>query len=197
MPVVEAIGVVLAVLRTVFFFAAIIVAVVVALDWMVRTRRISPFSPVARFVRSTVDPLLAPVERRIVGAGGLPSSAPWWALVAVVVGGILILTALEFVLGQAASLVMATRAGGRGILFFAVRLLLTVLNAALMVRVISSWVGVSPYSKWVRWSYTLTEPILAPLRQVIPNLGPIDITPIVAYLLLSLVGSWILRALGG
>ena len=197
MPVVAALGAVVAVLRTVFLFAAIFCAIVVALDWLVRTRRISPFSPVSRFVRSTVDPLLAPVERRVVGAGGLPSSAPWWALVAVVVGGILTLTALEFVLGQVASLVMATRMGGRGIIFFLVRLLLTVLNAALLVRVVSSWVGVSPYSKWVRWSYTLTEPILAPLRQVIPNLGPIDITPIVAYFLLSLIGSWILRSLGG
>jgi YggT family protein len=197
LSVVAALGAVLVVLRTVFLFAAIFCAVVVALDWLVRTRRISPFSPVSRFVRSTVDPLLAPVERRVVRAGGLPSSAPWWALVAVVVGGILTLTALEFILGQVASLVMATRMGGRGIIFFLVRLLLTVLNAALLVRVVSSWVGVSPYSKWVRWSYTLTEPILAPLRQVIPNLGPIDITPIVAYFLLSLIGSWILRSLGG
>jgi YggT family protein len=187
----------LAVLRLVFFVAAVVCAVVVLMDWLVRTKRISPFSAVARFFRSTVDPLIAPVERRVVRAGGLPASAPWWALGAVVIGGIIILTALEFLLGEAAAMVQATRPGGPGVLYFIVRTLLQVLNAALLVRVISSWFGISPYSKWVHWSYRLTEPILAPLRQVIPNLGPIDITPIVAYFLLSLLGGFILRAVAG
>ena len=197
MPVLMALASALAVLRLVFFVAAVICAVVVAMDWLVRTKRINPFSPVARFFRSTVDPLIAPVERRVVRAGGLPASAPWWALGAVVVGGIVILTALEFLLGEAAAMVQATRPGGPGVIYFIVRTLLQVLNAALLVRVISSWFGISPYSKWVHWSYRLTEPILAPLRQVIPNLGPIDITPIVAYFLLSLLGGFILRAVAG
>lgn len=195
MPVLYALASVLGFLKIAFFGAAVVVAVVVAIDWMVRTRRINPFSPVARFFRTSVDPLLAPIERRVVAAGGMPTSAPWWALVAVVVGGIITITALEFVLGQVASLLMASQQGGRGLVRFLVEAIFTLLNAALFVRIISSWFGVSPYSRWVNWSYRLTEPILAPLRQVIPNFGPLDVTPIVAYFLLRLVAGFIIGAI--
>ena len=47
--------------------AGALLAVVCALDWAVRTRRISPFSGVARFFRARVDPMMAPVERWVVG----------------------------------------------------------------------------------------------------------------------------------
>jgi YggT family protein len=84
------------VLRTLLFWLAFAVGAVCLVDWMVRTRRIGPFSPVARFMRRYVDPLMVPVERRIVRAGGLPASAPWWTLAAVVVGGILAIQLLAF-----------------------------------------------------------------------------------------------------
>jgi len=53
--------------------------------------------------------------------------------------------------------------------------------------VLSSWFPVSPYSKWVRWSYVLTDWLIKPLRRVIPLLGMIDITPIVAWFLIGLI----------
>jgi len=59
--------------------------------------------------------------------------------------------------------------------------------------VISSWLPVSPYSGWVRWSYALSEPILAPLRRIVPNLGGLDITPILAYFLLNIIESVLFR----
>ena len=63
----------------------------------------------------------------------------------------------------------------------------TLLQIALLVRVISSWFQISPYSGWVRWSFALTEWMLAPMRQIIPTLGMIDITPIIAYFVLRLL----------
>jgi YggT family protein len=59
--------------------------------------------------------------------------------------------------------------------------------------VVSSWFGISPYSRWMRWAFTLTEPILAPLRRVIPSIGMIDITPIIAYFVLGLLGAFLVR----
>jgi YggT family protein len=184
----------LAGLRIALFWAAVALAVVFAMDWLVRTRRISPFSGVARFFRTSVDPLLAPVERRVVRAGGLPTSAPWWALVAVVVGGILLITLLGFLRNQIISVAFAVASGPGGILRMLISVTFSVLNIALLVRVFSSWFNVSPYSRWVRWSYALTEPILAPLRRVIPPLGMVDITPIVAYFLLRIFASLLVSA---
>ena len=185
----------LGVLRIALFVAVAVLAVVCLIDWLVRTRRINPFNPVARFFRTSVDPLLAPVERRVVRAGGMPSSAPWWALVVVVVGGIVLISLLGFVRNQLMGIMFAAEQGPRGILRLLVSLTFSVLQIALFIRVISSWFRISPYSPWIRWTFQITEPILAPLRHVIPNIGMIDITPIVAYFLLNILASVILSAI--
>ena len=177
----------LAVLRTAFFAFAAVIAVVVAMDWAVRTRRINPFGPVARFFRQTVDPAILPVERHIVRAGGAPSTAPWWALAIVVVGGIVVLTLLGFVRGQIGFAMSAAENGSRGIYVLLVQWTFAILQAALIVRVIVSWTRLSPFSRWVRWAFTLSEPILRPLRRIIPAIGMIDITPLVAFFLLRLL----------
>jgi YggT family protein len=59
--------------------------------------------------------------------------------------------------------------------------------------VLSSWFPISPYSGWVRWSYALSEPILTPLRRIVPTMGAFDFTPIVAYFLLDIIESLLFR----
>lgn len=174
-----------------FFVAAVVLAVVCAIDWMVRTRRINPFSRVARFFRASVEPLMAPIERQIVRAGGVPSSAPWWALAGAVFGGIVVLSLLGFVRGQVEYATTAMQFGPRGIARVLIGWTFEILRFAILVRVLSTWIRVSPYSRWVRWAYALSEPILRPLRGIIPALGVIDVTPIVAYLALGLIQSFL------
>ena len=182
-------------LRLVVFAAAVVAGAACLLSWLVRTRRVSPFSPVARFVRRAVDPLMAPVERRVVRAGGVPASAPWWTLVAVVVGGIVLLSLIQFLFAQFAGASVAVAQGPRGILRLVVSWAFGLLQVAIIVRVISSWFGRAQYSPWVRWSYVLTDPIIVPLRRIVPTLGMIDITPLVAWLLLSLLQALVLGVL--
>ena len=180
----------LAFLRQAVFVVALVVAVVAFVDWLVRTRRINAFNPVARFMRKVVDPMMAPVERRIVRAGGMPTAAPWWSLVFVVVGGILLIVLLNFLRGAFLALGASMAAGPLGVVILLVSWTFGILKLALIVRVISSWFRMSPYSKWIRWSYELTEWLIRPLRQIVPPLGMIDITPIVAYFVLWLLESF-------
>src|SRR5436190_22730388 len=95
--------------RHVLFWLAIVAALIAIADWAVRTRRVNPFGPVSRFCRRFVDPLMVPVERRIVASGGQPSSAPWWTLVTIVVGGLLLVWVLEFVGGLLASVMLGVQ----------------------------------------------------------------------------------------
>jgi YggT family protein len=69
------------------------------------------------------------------------------------------------------------------------------LQLALIVRVVSSWLGLGAFSPWVRWAYPATEWILRPLRRVIPPMGMFDISPIVAWLGLSLLEWLVMNAL--
>jgi YggT family protein len=163
-----------------------VLAVVCVVDWAVRTRRISPFSGVARFFRGRVDPLMAPVERVIVRSGGVPSTAPWWSLVALALFGVLLLSLLQFahgILTQAMFAYYAPSTIGITLASWG----FGILRLALLVRVISSWLPISPYSRWIRWSYVLTNWMIAPLQRVVPRIGMIDITPIVAWILLNII----------
>ena len=181
----------IAVVRRLVFAAAIVTALLALGSWLVRTRRVNPFGALARLVRRVADPLFAPIERRILRAGGTPATAPWWGLAAVVVGGIVLVSLLGFLRVQIASAALALGAGPRGILVLLVVWTFSILQIALFARVISSWFQLSPDSRWIRWAFTLTEWLLRPLRQVIPPLGMIDVTPIVAYFVLSLLESFV------
>ena len=180
-------------LRTALLSIAVVFGVICVLDWAVRTRKISPFNAVARFCRSTVDPFISPIERRVVRAGGAPASAPLWALAAVVIGGILLLTLLDVIRIEVIRSIIASQEGTAGIFHLLVSWTFTILKLALVVRVISSWLPISPYSGWIRWSYALSEPILAPLRRVVPNFGGLDLTPILAYFLLNIIEPLLFR----
>ncbi|MBA4071463.1 MAG: hypothetical protein C0497_06445 [Gemmatimonas sp.] len=180
-------------LRGVFFGFALAAALFCALDWMVRTRRLNPFGAFAGFLRTNIRPFIAPVERRILRSGGNPVMAPWWTLVVVVLAGIVVLEVLDFVRDQVAIAAGMLGLGLAGVYRLSVSWTFEVLRFALIVRVIVSWVHPSPFTWYVRWSYALTEWMLHPLRGFIPLVMMVDITPIVAYLLLGLVQGFLLR----
>lgn len=190
-----AVDMLLGIVRIALLVLAAPFAVLCLVDWAVRTRRVNLFGATARFARSKVDPLIAPIERRVVAAGGNPASAPLWALAAVVVGGIILINVLDFIRGELFGLAFATQNGPSGILRLIVSWAFDFLQIALLVRVVSSWLPVSPYSRWIHWSYVVSEPILSPLRQVIPSIGMMDITPIIAYFLIGFIKSAVLHLL--
>ena len=174
-------------LRGAFLVGGVVLAAVAAADWAVRTRRLNPFGSVARFLRARVDPQLVGIERQVLRAGGRPTATPLWALMAYVIVAMLVLAGLEMISSLLRQAVMATTVGGAGLLLLAVRWTFGFLSFALLVRVISSWIPGLGASRWVRWSFGATEWMLRPLRGVLPSLGVIDITPIVAYFALQLL----------
>ena len=181
------------ILRVAFLVLAIVFGVFCIVDWLVRTRRVNPMGSLGRFARRSIEPLLAPIEKRVVRAGALPTNAPLYALVAIVLGGIVVLSLFNFVRAQLYAVSVSAELGPRGFLVLLLRWMFGLLQIALIVRVISSWVRISPYSGWVRWSFVLTEWLLSPLRRIIPPLGMIDITPIVAYFVIQLLGGAVVR----
>ena len=77
-------------------------------------------------------------------------------------------------------------------------ILSTVLYFGILARVLMSWIKVGPGSPFVpllRLIYAITEPILGPIRKVLPKTGMFDFSPIVALLLLDLIGRMIEKVL--
>lgn len=67
--------------------------------------------------------------------------------------------------------------------------LIVALDLVLLGRVLMSWVNPRFDSPLGRFLYETTEPFLAPLRRVLPPTGMIDWSPLVAFVLLSVVAS--------
>ena len=172
---------------------ALAYASVVALThWAVRSRKLTPFGAWPRFVRQLSDPVLQPLERRILRAGGNPQDAPLWLVGIVIVGGLLLLSLVQWLVGFAVTLGILVQSGPRTWARFLVSGLFTLIMAALLIRVISSWFGISPYGRWMRPVMLLTNWMIDPIRRILPPFGMIDFSPVVAWLVLSVVRGFVL-----
>jgi len=72
-------------------------------------------------------------------------------------------------------------------LFSFIRILCQVLTIAIFLRAILSWFSPTPTNILAVILYRVTEPILAPLRRIIPRVGMLDFTPLVAIIILQLI----------
>lgn len=183
------------VLRPTVFVVTALLACAALLVSLVDRRRISPFSSLGRLVRRRADPLFAPMERRLLLMGGQPRHAPWWTVIAVMIAGLIAISVLQFVVAQLLAAQMAGSRGVMGVVAYVVGLGFAFIKLAIIARVIASFVGGSPYSRWWRWAFTVSDPILQPLRRVLPTVGPLDLSPLVAYFLVSIVQQLVLQAL--
>jgi YggT family protein len=62
-----------------------------------------------------------------------------------------------------------------------------VLIVALIIRSLMSWLPLDPHNVFVNIVHTITEPILAPLRRILPRLEMIDLSPMLAIILLYVI----------
>ena len=170
-------------------FAAFATSVVVALaSWLVRTRRVSPFGVLGRTLRTASEPLIRPIETRLVRAGGNPVHAGWWLVVAVAAAGVLLITVWNWLVETAFGVAAAYTAGPRGMIALAIDLVYRILVVAIWVRVLGAWFGQFRYSRWVRPAYVLTDWVVEPIRRVLPPAGGFDWSPLAAWLAL-----WVLK----
>ena len=177
----------LEVVARVLVLAALIYAVIVfGTAWAVRRRYIGPFGVWPRFVRRISDPVLRPLERRMVRMGGNPQDASLWLVGIVVVGGLIFISLFQWLIGLWYTLVALGQSGPRDVVRFAVSGLFSLLMIALFVRVIASWFGISPYSRWMRPVLAATSWLVEPIRRILPPVGLIDFSPMVAWLVLWL-----------
>jgi len=181
------------VVRVALLAIGVVLAVVAALDWAARTRRVNPFGGIARFMRTQVDPRLAGVERQVLRAGGQLTTTPWWALLAYVVLAALAIALVDAAIGLVLDAQAAFGRGAVGVLFLAIRWTFAFLKLAIIVRVVLSWLPRLAHSRWLSWSFGATDWMLRPLRRVVPPLGVIDITPLVAYFGLVLL-EWLVES---
>jgi YggT family protein len=175
---------------------ALAYASVVALThWAVRRRRIGPFGVWPRLVRRVSDPVLLPLERRVIRFGGSPQDAPLWLLGIVILGGLILLSLTNWILGMVGTLGTLAYATPRDWVRLLVGWGFSLVMLAIFVRVIASWFGVSEFRSWMRPLVFLSDWIIRPIRRLLPPAGMIDFSPMVAWLVLWVARGFVLGML--
>lgn len=72
----------------------------------------------------------------------------------------------------------------------------TFLYLAIFARVILSWFPAGAGNPIVRFVFAVTEPILAPIRRFVPRLGMLDLSPMIALILIYIIQTVFLSVLG-
>lgn len=175
---------------------ALVYASIVALThWAVRRRTINPFGAWPRLVRRLSDPVLLPLERRVIRFGGSPQDAPLWLVGGVILGGLILLSLTNWLLGLVGTLGALAHASPRDWLRVVVSWAFSIVMLAIFIRVIVSWFGVSEYRPWMRPLVFLSDWIIQPIRRLLPPAGMIDFSPMVAWLVLWVARGFVLGML--
>jgi YggT family protein len=78
-----------------------------------------------------------------------------------------------------------------------VNLLFQLLTVLILVRAVLSWVQLDPYHPLVRTLRQITDPLLVPIQRIVPPISGIDISPIVALILIEVLRRLVLLLLSG
>lgn len=169
--------------------SAIIVAViaVMVLRLIADAADLNPFGWAARTIRRLSDGLVVPVRGGLRHAGVDPKFAPLIVILIAILLGFFVLQLVGTIATTLTGVWESVRIGAliRAI-GFVLYGLLSIYTLLIIIRVIFSWGLVSYTNRLMRFLVDVTEPLLGPLRRVIPRLGWLDISPLVAILILWL-----------
>lgn len=166
---------------------------VTATDWAVRRRIFAVFGWWPRTVRKLAGPVLKPIEVRLHRAGANPMDAPLWLLGIAAVVGIALVSLARWVNGSIGMLGGMAGAPPSAWIRLVAGAAFTIVMAALFVRVIGSWLGLGRYTRWMRPVFLLTDWLVEPIRRRLPPFGALDLSPLIAYVVLLLLRALLLR----
>ncbi|EJM71757.1 YggT family protein [Pseudomonas sp. GM55] len=160
---------------------------IVLLRFILQLVRANFYNPICQFIVKATQPLLKPLRRVIPSMFGLDMSSLVLALIVQMLLMAVILTLKGFAVDWLLLVPWSVIA-----LF---SLFLNVLFYAMIISVILSWVAPGSHNPGAELVAQITEPVLAPFRRIIPNLGGLDISPIFAFIALQLLQSWLIPRL--
>lgn len=161
---------------------------IVLLRFVLQLVRANFYNPLCQFIVKATQPLLKPLRRIIPSMLGLDMSS-------------LVLAILVQLALMALTLLLTYGTTGNPLQLFiwsligVTALFLKIFFFALIISVILSWVAPGSHNPGAELVNDICEPALAPFRKIIPNLGGLDISPILAFLVLKLIDMLVINNL--
>lgn len=152
---------------------------VVMLRFLLQLVRADFYNPISQFIVKATSPLLKPLRSVIPGLGGIDISS-------------LILAWLV----KSLELFLIILISGKGLVFIypivlaipgLLELVINIFLFSVLVMVILSWLSPGSYNPAVGLLYSLTEPVMKPVRKFIPPMGGLDLSPMAVMIGLALL----------
>ena len=179
--------------RTFWFIEMAISVIIVAVIALMIVRLISdamdlnPFGWASRTIRRLTDGLVIPVRGGLRGFGMDPKFAPLVVILIVILLGYFVIQLVGTIANTLAGVLDSIQTGAMFmVLGFILHGLLSIYLLLIIIRIIFSWGMVSYTNRVMKFLVDVTEPLLGPLRRMIPPLGWLDISPLVAIIIIWL-----------
>jgi YggT family protein len=161
---------------------------IILLRFVLQLVRADFYNPLSQFAVKATQPLLKPLRRIIPSLFGLDMSSLILAIIVQMILMALTLLLAYGITGDPLHLLLWAIIGVTG-------LFLNIFFYALIISVILSWVAPGSHNPGAQLVNQITEPLLAPLRRILPNLGGLDISPILAFMILKLLDMLVINNL--
>ena len=167
----------------------VVIAVILLMVFRWFFLKINPFGWFSYQIRRITDPMVFPLSQSLPMPNAV-SIAPLIVVLITLLGAYFLQAMVEELLSSLRILLSGVVAGEPlrilgGLLYGAV----SVLMLLVIVRIVSSWVPFVKESRFMWTVYSLTEPIMAPFRQIIPPIGMFDLSPVILIFLMNIVKS--------
>ncbi|HEY6246892.1 MAG TPA: YggT family protein [Pyrinomonadaceae bacterium] len=167
--------------------AIVAIVVLMILRLIANAADLNPFSWASRTIRQLSDGFILPARRALMGLGVDPKFAPLIVILITILLGWFFLWLTKEVAATLIGLIISFKAAnpimGLGYIIYGA---LSIYLVFIFMRIVFSWGMVSYSNRLMRFLVNTTEPLLGPLRRIIPPLGIMDISPIFAFIIIWL-----------
>lgn len=154
---------------------------VALLRFILQLVRADFYNPLSQFTVKVTQPILAPLRRIIPSVAGFDLAGLVFVLLLQFILMAAILALADFPVLSMLHYILAWS------LIAVLGLFLKIFFFALIISVILSWVAPGSQNPGAQLTQQLCEPMLAPIRNLLPNLGGLDISPIFAFIAINLM----------
>jgi YggT family protein len=169
-----------------FLIIAVIALMVIRL--IANAMDLNPFSWLSLTIRRLTDPFVMPMRRGLMGFGIDPKYSPLVVILITILLGFFLLQLTGTLAFTASGILSSIQTGSMiSVLGFILYGAVTIYILLIFVRIVFSWGMVSYSNRLMKFLVDTTEPLLGPLRRIIPPFGMWDISPIFAFLILWLL----------
>lgn len=170
------------ILITILLIASSFYLTIVLLRFLLQLARADFYNPITQFAVKATNPLLRPLRRIIPGWGGLDGASLVLAVIIQAITFFLILIALNGGVPSFNPLTLLTWS-----VLNVLDLIVTIYFWSVIAVVVVSWIAPGSNHPAIQLVAQITEPVMRPVRNIMPSMGGLDLSPIIVFLILNVL----------